>query len=181
MVYCAVQSCKNTSAKLKKDKHGITFHRFPQDTDRRRQWEISVNRGNKWSSTKCSVVCSEHFDAQDFYLTESGLRRLCINAVPSINISICQSPAPTISNIPIVDIKPTDTEEVIQLKFKVRRLEVIAENRKRRLYLLWQGRKRMRTKLDNMKNIIKHLISASQLLPEHNSEDFINPDFGHSK
>ncbi|XP_034824585.1 THAP domain-containing protein 1-like [Maniola hyperantus] len=163
MVNCAVQSCRNTSAKLKKDKHGITFHRFPRDPDRRRQWEVSVNREKKWTSTTSSVVCSEHFDAQDFYLTESGLRRLCINAVPSINISICQTPAPTISNQPIVDIKPTDTEEVIQLKLKVRRLEVIAENRKRRLYLLWQGRKRLRKKLDSMKTIIKHLIRHRQV------------------
>lgn len=46
-----------------------------------------MNRGN-WTSTASSTVCSEHFEAADFYLTESGLRRLAIDSVPSINISV---------------------------------------------------------------------------------------------
>ncbi|XP_023937833.1 THAP domain-containing protein 5 [Bicyclus anynana] len=162
MVHCAVERCKNNSVKIKKDIDGITFHRFPCDPDRKRQWEISLNRDKKWSATPSSVVCSEHFNAQDFYLTESGLRRLCIAAVPTINISICQTPTPTISNTPIVDIKPTDTEEVVRLKLKVRRLEVIADNRKRRLIHMWQGKKRMKKKIQYMKSIIKDLIRYKQ-------------------
>lgn len=62
--------------------------RFPRDKARRKQWEVAVNREEDWSSTESSAVCSEHFDASDFYLTESGLRRLSCEAVPLHNISV---------------------------------------------------------------------------------------------
>ncbi|XP_052752096.1 THAP domain-containing protein 2-like [Galleria mellonella] len=158
MVSCAVSNCKNTSGKISKNKDGITFHRFPRDKERRRQWEVAVNREEEWSSTASSAVCSEHFEANDFYLTESGLRRLSVDAVPSINISPCQAPEPTISKLQPIDVTPTDTEEVIKLKYRVRRLEVIAESRKRQLNLMWQRKRRLRKKLEQMKCLIKHLI-----------------------
>ncbi|CAH0699646.1 unnamed protein product [Spodoptera exigua] len=158
MVSCAVASCRNTSAKITKNKDGITFHRFPRDRERRKQWELAVNREEEWCSTASSAVCSEHFETKDFYLTESGLRRLSVEAVPAINISPCQEPEPTISRVQPVDVQPTDTEEVIQLKYRVHRLEIIAENRKKRLNLMWQGNRRLRKKLERMKCLIKHLI-----------------------
>ncbi|KAJ8732411.1 hypothetical protein PYW07_015010 [Mythimna separata] len=158
MVSCAVANCKNTSAKISKNKDGITFHRFPRDKARRKQWELAVNREEAWSSTASSAVCSEHFETKDFYLTESGLRRLSVEAVPAINISPCQEQEPTISRVEPIDILPTDTEEVIKLKYKVHRLEIIAETRKKRLNLMWQGKRRLRKKLDRMKLLIKHLI-----------------------
>uniref|UniRef100_A0A2H1WUK2 SFRICE_037746 n=1 Tax=Spodoptera frugiperda TaxID=7108 RepID=A0A2H1WUK2_SPOFR len=158
MVSCAVASCRNTSAKISKNKDGITFHRFPRDKERRKQWELAVNREEEWSSTASSAVCSEHFETKDFYLTESGLRRLSVEAVPAINISPCQEPEPTISRVQPVDIQPTDSEEVIQLKYKVHRLEIIAENRKKRMNLMWQGKRRLRKKLERMKCLVKHLI-----------------------
>ncbi|KOB66364.1 Transposase, partial [Operophtera brumata] len=128
MVTCAVSWCKNTSAKISKNKDGITFHRFPRDKDRRKRWEIAVNREHDWASTSSSAVCSQHFDANNFYLTERGLRRLSGEAVPTINIS-----------------------------YKVRRLEVIADSRKKRLNLMWQSKQRMRKKLERLKSMIKHL------------------------
>lgn len=64
------------------------LRRFPRDSERRKQWEIAVNREENWASTSSSAVCSEHFNAEDFYLTESGLRRLSMNAVPALNISV---------------------------------------------------------------------------------------------
>ncbi|KAJ8732357.1 hypothetical protein PYW08_015087 [Mythimna loreyi] len=158
MVSCAVANCKNTSAKISKNKDGITFHRFPRDKGRRKQWELAVNREEAWSSTASSAVCSEHFEAKDFYLTESGLRRLSVEAVPAINISPCQELEPTISRVEPIDILPTDSEEVIKLKYKVHRLEIIAETRKKRLNLMWQGKRRLRKKLERMKLLIKHLI-----------------------
>ncbi|XP_026486061.2 THAP domain-containing protein 2-like [Vanessa tameamea] len=157
MVCCAVTMCKNTSTKISKNKDGITFHRFPRDPDRRCLWEIAVNREDEWSASAFSAVCSEHFDIKDFYITEGGLRRLSVDAVPCVNISACQIPKPTFSNLPI-DVKPSDSDEVMKLKFKVNRLEIIAENRKRRLHMMWQGRRRLRKKLERMKCIIKHLI-----------------------
>ncbi|XP_059049810.1 THAP domain-containing protein 2-like [Achroia grisella] len=164
MVSCAISNCKNSSAKISKNKDGITFHRFPRDKERRQQWEVAVNREQEWSSTTSSAVCSEHFEANDFYLTESGLRRLTVDAVPSINISPCQEPEPTISKLQPVDITPTDTEEIIELKYKVRRLEMIAESRKRRLNLMWQRKRRLRKKVERMKCLIKHLIKNKRVM-----------------
>ncbi|KAG6459667.1 THAP domain-containing protein 2 [Manduca sexta] len=167
MVSCAIATCRNTSAKISKNKDGITFHRFPRDKERRRQWEVAVNREKEWSSTLSSAVCSEHFVAVDFYLTESGLRRLSMEAVPTINISPCQEPEPTITVTKPVDIKPTDTEEVIQLKHKVRRLEVIAESRKKRLNLMWQSKRRLKKKLERMACLIKNLIKIKKCIAEN--------------
>lgn len=77
-------------------------------------------------------------------------------------LKACQAPEPTISNLLPIDVSPTDTEEVIKLKYKVRRLEVIAENRKRRLNIMWQSRRRLRKQVERMKCIIKHLIRYKQ-------------------
>ncbi|XP_047986769.1 THAP domain-containing protein 2-like [Leguminivora glycinivorella] len=161
MVSCAVASCKNTSVKITKHTNGITFHRFPRDKKRRRQWEVAVDREN-WSSTASSAVCSEHFDVKDFYVTDSGLRRLSVEAVPVINISICQPRAQTVTDLQPADINSTDSEEVVKLKYKLRRLEIISSNRKRRIYELWKSNKRFKKKLQQMKTVIKHLIQNKE-------------------
>lgn len=70
----------------------------------------------------------------------------------------CQETEPTIIHVQPIDILPTDSEEVIKLKYKVHRLEIIAEARKKRLNLMWQGKRRLRKKLERMKLLIKHLI-----------------------
>lgn len=173
MVCCAVSNCKNTSVKTSKNKDGITFHRFPRDKERRRQWERAMNREEEWRSSPFSAVCSEHFGCTDFYLTDSGLRRLSVNAVPCINISPCQEPVPTISRLPPVYIDPSDTEEVIKLKNKVRRLEMIAESRKHKLNLVWQSRRRLKKKLECMKCMVNHLIKikdSTSLAEQYNCE-----------
>ncbi|CAK1603747.1 unnamed protein product [Parnassius mnemosyne] len=169
MVGCVVSNCKNSSGKISKHKNGITFHRFPRDKNRKYQWEIAVNREEGWCSTSSSAVCSEHFATNDFYLTESGLRRLSLNAVPSINISPCQEPEPTICIMEPGNVNPTDSEEVVKLKYKVRRLEALAEMRKRRLNLMWQSKRRLRKKLAQMKCLVKHLIKNEQYKEMQNS------------
>lgn len=69
--------------------HNIDYiYRFPQDERRRKTWEIAVNREAEWAPTDSSAVCSEHFEIKDFYFTESGLRRLSTDAIPTINISV---------------------------------------------------------------------------------------------
>ncbi|KAI5638636.1 THAP domain-containing protein [Phthorimaea operculella] len=139
--------------------NGISFHRFPRDKQRRRQWEIAVGREDDWTATSFSAVCSEHFNVNDFYLTDSGLRRLSQAAVPSINISPCQPPEPTISQTDtIIDIKESDTEEVIKLRYKVKRLEFIAESRKKKLLMSWRLIRKYKKKLQNMTKMLGHLI-----------------------
>ncbi|CAG9785336.1 unnamed protein product [Diatraea saccharalis] len=162
MVSCVVNNCKNCSSKITKSKNGISFHRFPRDNIRRKQWELAVNREAEWCSTSYSAVCSEHFEASDFYLTDSGLRKLSLEAVPSINISPCQEQKPTICDIEPVLANPLDSDEVTSLRYKVKRLEVIAENRKKRLIVMWQQKKKLEKKLEQMKQIIKHMIQNKQ-------------------
>ncbi|XP_072940442.1 uncharacterized protein [Epargyreus clarus] len=162
MVNCSVANCKNTSAKISKTKDGITFHRFPRDEERRQQWEIAMNREEDWSSTTSSAVCSEHFEAKDFYITESGLRRLCVDAVPTINISPCQELVPTISCTQPIDIDTSDSDEVIQLKYRVKRLEIISNNRKRKINLIGQSKRRLKEKVELMRGLIKHLIENNE-------------------
>lgn len=156
MVSCSVINCKNNS-NINKKIDGITFHRFPRNKHRCKQWIVAVNRENKWSPSISSVVCSDHFKLDNFYVTENGLRRLSNDALPTINISPSQVPEQTISTSEI-DTKSTDTLEVIELKEKVHRLEVLAENRKKRMYRLWLARNRMRKKLKTMRYLVKHLI-----------------------
>ncbi|XP_013134309.1 PREDICTED: THAP domain-containing protein 5-like [Papilio polytes] len=162
MVSCVVIRCRNCSGKISKNKDGITFHRFPRDKVRKRKWEIAVNREAGWSSSTSSTVCSEHFITKDFYLTESGLRKLSQDAVPSINISACQDYEPTICNSETVVINSNDSEEVLQLKCKVRRLEELAEFRKRKLNHMVRGKKRLKKKYAQMKYLLKHLIRNDQ-------------------
>ncbi|KPI98085.1 PREDICTED: THAP domain-containing protein 1-like [Papilio xuthus] len=169
MVSCVVVRCRNCSGKISKNKDGITFHRFPRDKVRKKKWEIAVNRELGWRSSASSTVCSEHFDAKDFYLTESGLRKLSQDAIPSINISACQDYEPTISDSDTVVINPNDSEEVVQLKCKVRRLEELAEMRKRKLNLMWQGKKRLRKKFAQMKYLLKHMIRYDQYKEEQSN------------
>ncbi|XP_068630585.1 THAP domain-containing protein 1 [Battus philenor] len=162
MVSCVVPNCKNSSGKASKNKDGITFHRFPRDKQRKKLWDVAVNREEGWSSTPSSTVCSEHFAPNDFNLTESGLRRLASNAIPSINISICQEPEPTICNLDPVKIEPKDSQEVIELRNKVKRLEAIADRRKRKLELKWQETRRTNRKLEYMKYLVEQLIRNEQ-------------------
>ncbi|KAI8428410.1 hypothetical protein MSG28_007235 [Choristoneura fumiferana] len=170
MVSCAIINCKNTSVKITKHTNGITFHRFPRDKNRRREWEIAVNREN-WTATASSAVCSEHFDAKDFYVTDSGLRRLSLQAIPVINISVCQPRTETVTELQPADIKPTDSEEVIKLKYKIRRLEIVSSDRKRRIHDLWRSKRRLRKKVDRMKSVIQHLIQNKREMESKQLDD----------
>ncbi|XP_051795799.1 THAP domain-containing protein 6-like [Acanthochromis polyacanthus] len=64
---CSNERCKETRAR------GITFHRFPKDSSLRRQWELAVRRKG-FVPTKRSVLCSEHFKAEDFDRTGQIVR-----------------------------------------------------------------------------------------------------------
>ncbi|XP_015196293.2 uncharacterized protein [Lepisosteus oculatus] len=66
---------------------GITFHRFPKDPVRRRQWRAAIRRQTPdkrlWEPTKSSVICSKHFTPDTFDRTGQTVR-LRAAAVPSL-------------------------------------------------------------------------------------------------
>ena len=53
--YCVAVGCSNTQGKCK-----YSFHRFPTNELRRKQWEAAVRRDG-WCSTQYSRICGAHF------------------------------------------------------------------------------------------------------------------------
>nr|XP_021585585.2 transmembrane protein 19 isoform X1 [Ictidomys tridecemlineatus]XP_040136247.1 transmembrane protein 19 isoform X1 [Ictidomys tridecemlineatus] len=75
---CAAAGCATTY-----NKHiNISFHRFPLDPKRRKEWVRLVRRKN-FVPGKHTFLCSKHFEASCFDLT-GQTRRLKMDAVPTI-------------------------------------------------------------------------------------------------
>ncbi|XP_028614920.1 THAP domain-containing protein 2 [Grammomys surdaster] len=75
---CAAAGCAATY-----NKHiNISFHRFPLDPTRRKEWVRLVRRKN-FVPGKHTFLCSKHFEASCFDLT-GQTRRLKMDAVPTI-------------------------------------------------------------------------------------------------
>ncbi|XP_061732917.1 THAP domain-containing protein 2-like isoform X2 [Nerophis ophidion] len=79
--HCAAYGCKvRRTAESKK--LGITFHRFPKDDDMRRKWEVAVRR-KSFAAKEQTVLCSKHFNPEDFDKT-GGLCRIRQGVIPSV-------------------------------------------------------------------------------------------------
>nr|XP_033505933.1 THAP domain-containing protein 6-like [Epinephelus lanceolatus] len=78
---CAAWKCTNRFTVQTKSQ-GITFHRFPKDTARRKQWEVALRREG-FSASSSSMLCSEHFKPEDFDRTGQTVR-IRDGAVPSV-------------------------------------------------------------------------------------------------
>ncbi|KAL0831487.1 hypothetical protein ABMA28_002284 [Loxostege sticticalis] len=88
MPTCVVKWCKNNST-LQNKSQGITFHKFPSGNEKWKDSWIRIIRNCRgqedWSPSTSSVVCSIHFDQNDFYTTSKGRRRLVpYRAVPKL-------------------------------------------------------------------------------------------------
>lgn len=87
--YCVAVNCRNRCKSKCLDAQGkpITFHRFPNDPDRRQQWIAAVCRSGDeekpWKPTACSCVCSVHFTESCFDTTGKAVR-IRKDAVPTI-------------------------------------------------------------------------------------------------
>ncbi|XP_030581228.1 THAP domain-containing protein 2-like [Archocentrus centrarchus] len=79
--FCAAVGCahqRNASTK----QQGITFHRFPKDKVKRQLWKVALRRRD-FSPSERSVVCSCHFQAEDFDRT-GQTTRIREGAIPSV-------------------------------------------------------------------------------------------------
>ncbi|KAJ1109398.1 hypothetical protein NDU88_006759 [Pleurodeles waltl] len=87
--YCVAVNCRNRCKSKCLDAQGrpITFHRFPNDPDRRQQWIAAVCRSGDeekpWKPTACSCVCSVHFTESCFDTTGKAVR-IRKDAIPTI-------------------------------------------------------------------------------------------------
>jgi len=93
MKVCIINGCANKS-----DTPGKSFHRFPKDTTRRKEWLRSISR-NSFCPTKNSVLCSDHFSPECFKYDSALLkrlnhsfrcRRLQQDAIPTLCLDKCQ-------------------------------------------------------------------------------------------
>ncbi|XP_041863343.1 THAP domain-containing protein 6-like [Melanotaenia boesemani] len=70
--FCAAYGCANHRS-LDTRKRGITFHQFPKNGERRRQWEIALRR-NDFVASDRALLCSEHFRREDMDRTGQTVR-----------------------------------------------------------------------------------------------------------
>ncbi|XP_053191204.1 THAP domain-containing protein 6-like [Scomber japonicus] len=78
---CSAWNCTNRATIQTRSK-GITFHRFPKDAEQRKQWQTAVRR-EEFSAGSSSMLCSEHFRADDFDRTGQTVR-IRDGTVPSL-------------------------------------------------------------------------------------------------
>ncbi|XP_070848703.1 THAP domain-containing protein 2-like [Chaetodon trifascialis] len=79
--FCAAYGCTNARS-LQTRTRGITFHKFPKCSERRRQWKRALRRDGFVANDR-SLLCSEHFSNEDFDRTGQTVR-LRAGAVPTI-------------------------------------------------------------------------------------------------
>ncbi|XP_070814251.1 THAP domain-containing protein 6-like [Chaetodon trifascialis] len=79
--FCAAYGCTNARS-LQTRMRGITFHKFPKCSERRRQWKRALRRDGFVANNR-SLLCSEHFSNEDFDRTGQTVR-LKAGAVPTI-------------------------------------------------------------------------------------------------
>lgn len=71
MVYCCVPFCKSSSKKKSPD---LTFHSFPKDESRKKDWIKAISRpeeklGCPWAPSQFSKICGKHFRPEDFSIS----------------------------------------------------------------------------------------------------------------
>lgn len=75
--FCVAYGCTNRSDKADCVQKNISFHRFPlKDSNRLKQWLVNLQRDN-FEPNKHAVLCSEHFNDEDFEnITPRNKRRI---------------------------------------------------------------------------------------------------------
>uniref|UniRef100_A0A1A8EGT2 THAP domain containing 6 n=1 Tax=Nothobranchius kadleci TaxID=1051664 RepID=A0A1A8EGT2_NOTKA len=71
-VFCAAYGCNNRRTAETRSR-GITFHKFPRDTESKREWEVALRRKD-FVATEFSKICSDHFEPEDFDRTGQTVR-----------------------------------------------------------------------------------------------------------
>ncbi|XP_072938217.1 uncharacterized protein [Epargyreus clarus] len=93
MPTCAVKWCKH-STESKKKRGEVSFHSFPKNILLNDKWEAAIQLSHNephWQATSWSVVCSDHFDETDLYVTKCGVRRVTRNGYPTKNLTMTPS------------------------------------------------------------------------------------------
>lgn len=130
MPSCVVKFCRNNSTHQTKSL-GVTFHRFPPETDWKEKW-IKALRDNRkeeeWTPSKFSVVCSLHFIESDTYMTKGGYRKIKKDAAPT-KMFLRNSEWYDKLNIPIIHVCEQETQDEQDLQ-KAQEAQKVQETQK---------------------------------------------------
>ena len=77
--HCCVPLCSASS----KFNGVLSFHRFPKEPQLRAQWLAKIRRDG-FVVKPTTVVCSCHFESEQFFSLPTGQRRLLKNSVPTL-------------------------------------------------------------------------------------------------
>ena len=86
---CVVKGCKNNNYQGKVKKK---FHKFPTEEALRQEWIAAVKKDDELK--KNAVVCSDHFEDQDYKVKGEKNWWLEKTAVPSLNLGIQEDEVP---------------------------------------------------------------------------------------
>ncbi|KAK8771932.1 hypothetical protein V5799_024823 [Amblyomma americanum] len=90
MPSCCVPGCRSRTPG---QEPGVTFHTFPKDPERRRQWTEAVRPGQRdWEPAKWTCVCSKHFLPEHFDRMSPLVVRIRADAVPLQQEPLSQQP-----------------------------------------------------------------------------------------
>ncbi|XP_052745886.1 uncharacterized protein LOC112056141 isoform X2 [Bicyclus anynana] len=84
---CCVPFCKTTSKNVMTTAKGTTFHEVPSEEHLRTAWLRALSI-QEHDLPDPAVVCSQHFLDDDFYETNSCVRQIRSNAIPS-TVQMC--------------------------------------------------------------------------------------------
>ncbi|XP_066501205.1 THAP domain-containing protein 3 [Hoplias malabaricus] len=68
------EACRRTMSK------DLTFYKFPQEDKYFHQWRVSLGKGEGWTPSSSSVLCSAHFSPECF----EGSAQLRPDAIPTV-------------------------------------------------------------------------------------------------
>ncbi|KAM6912829.1 uncharacterized protein FYW49_011265 [Xenentodon cancila] len=91
--FCLVYGCDASSYARPE----LSFHRFPKGAELRQKW-LAVAQRDEGSLRSDSHICSRHFDASCFTLTEEGEQMLTSDAVPTFVPVAAQGPEVPVSS-----------------------------------------------------------------------------------
>ncbi|XP_036617865.1 THAP domain-containing protein 2 [Trichosurus vulpecula] len=186
---CAAAGCAATY-----NKHiNVSFHRFPLDPQRRKEWIRLVRRKN-FVPGKHTFLCSKHFEASCFDLT-GQTRRLKMDAVPTI-FDFCtqlKPMKPKSRNLPkknsCIPTEPSDTKSnvscqqvllehsyafrsPIEAKKRIIQLEKEIASLRRKMKNCLQKERRATRRWFKITCLVKSL-EANNILPRGTSEHIL--------
>ncbi|RVE41326.1 hypothetical protein evm_014021 [Chilo suppressalis] len=154
--------CTNSSRNTAKSK-GITFHRFPQQSQETREQWIKFVQNNRseetWLPSNHSYICSLHFREQDKYATKSGRHYLKKSAVPcdDRDISMCAETIKPISESVSESESIFDTPRKIVLKRKVHELTAVKKKLTDKIKKVQRQNRNLKKKCESLSLLVKSL------------------------